>query len=172
MARKTPRKSVRQLSEREQRFVYQFLGPCAGNRGAAATAAGYSPKLSKSAAYRLLHRPVVQAALKVETDRRQSAGVAAAIERDVIVSEIARDVTQPGATRLAACDLLNRVEGRYVTRVDVTGEVDLRVTAESISHLSAADLDKVAAGLEAELAQLREEMRADQQKALPAHVPA
>ena len=133
---------------RQRKFVVYYEG----NATKAAIEAGYSPKTAKSQGQRLLTYVDIQEALEERYNKELDAKVMKLRERQVVLSEIARDNTvhklekwEPGCVvaeteegdmifvrvsasnkdRIKSVDVLNKMDGTYLKKaVEVLGHED------------------------------------------------
>lgn len=112
------------LNDRQKRFVETYLGAAQGNATVAAKLAGYSAKTAGQIGGRLLKNVQIRKALEKAQQAREAKAIAAADERDRILTEIARSNVEP-KDRIKAIDLLNKCEGRYSATLHVKGKLTL-----------------------------------------------
>jgi phage terminase small subunit len=123
---------VRSLSERERRFIDAYLGEAGGNATRAARVAGYARTTAEHQASRLLGKVGVQRAIAVHQARREQQAVAAAVERDALLTSILRDRSNTANDRIKAITEMNRCDGRHSVRVRHGGGMTLeQIVADS-----------------------------------------
>lgn len=115
----------RKLTGKRQRFVAQFV--LDGDGANAARRAGYSAKSAKVIACRLLKLPEIQSAIANQRDAivnqpivERHGTIADATERRERLSAIFRDETAHPIARLKAADILNKMDGEYIERHEIT----------------------------------------------------
>jgi phage terminase small subunit len=146
------------LSEREIRFVTEYVGPANGVGAAAAKAAGYkgNAKTLTTQAQRMLAKASIQRAIADFRDQVKRDGVATAVDVAVRLTAIGMgvatekriitgkegdfidiDVPMPGATQVAALKALNAQMGYDAAqRTEVSGVVGvISLTAEQEAAL-------------------------------------
>ena len=106
------------LNLKQKKFCLEFRknGGCVTE---AAIAAGYSEKSASSLGSQLLKNPKVQEyieQLRLDAQRKTIMGI---IERQETLTDIARNTNVDAADRNRAIDLLNKMDGVYIVRVDV-----------------------------------------------------
>jgi phage terminase small subunit len=144
---------VKPLSERERRFVEAYMGPCAGNATKAAESAGYSPKTARQIASRLLTKANIRAAVNEARADLTTEAIADAKERRELLTKHARNMQEP-VSSIKAVDVLNKMDGIYIEKHDVTGNltVEHRGAAErfagSLAGIAARTAKRLARGTE------------------------
>lgn len=109
-----------ELTEKERRFVFAFLGEAAGNACKAAELAGYKKGAGLAVtASRLLRKAHIQAHLANTRDRATVATVADLAERREMLSELMR-TDRSGLVRINAANVLNKMDGVYVQKHQVS----------------------------------------------------
>lgn len=112
------------LSERERRFVENYMSTANATR--AARAAGYSPKTARGQGSRLLTKVNIRRAIDERT--RRDPVVATRERRQRFWTSIMDDPTASMRDRLRASELLARASGDFLDRLDVTtGGQPLRI---------------------------------------------
>lgn len=123
-----------------QAFVEAYAGEAEGNGAKAAEIAGYAKGNSaKVTASRLLKRADVRAAIanrqqeianaaaiadavrREQDEEKRHASIADAAERREVLSTMLRDAAYNPAARVKAADVLNKMDGLYVTKLGVPG---------------------------------------------------
>lgn len=114
----------KQLSAKQKKFCLEFRK----NKGCiteAAIAAGYSEKSASSLGSQLLKNPKVLEyieQLRLDAQRKSIMGI---IERQETLTVIARNPEAAEADRNRAIDILNKMDGIYLVRVDVNVECNI-----------------------------------------------
>ncbi len=133
-------KEPKGLTEKRRRFVEAFVGKAAGNATKAARIAGYSgndPTL-RAVASELLTFPNVKAEIDRLTKKLSQKAIMDAVERQSLLTAMARgeemdiaiidgvatEVPAALSDRRAALDLLNKMQGSYLERVELSGTVE------------------------------------------------
>ena len=114
----------KQLSAKQKKFCLEFRK----NKGCiteAAIAAGYSEKSASSLGSQLLKNPKVLEyieQLRLDAQRKSIMGI---IERQETLTVIARNPEAAEADRNRAIDILNKMDGIYLVRVDVNVQCNI-----------------------------------------------
>lgn len=130
------------LTLKERRFLDAYLGSCNGNATAACRAAGYagSDKVLGVQGVRLLRKARIAEAVAKRNAKAEEKGIAAAEERDTILSGIAR-LTDAADRRhiISAIKELNKCSGRHTIKhvLDVTEKLADIIGAAAERHESA-----------------------------------
>ena len=108
----------KQLNAKQKKFCLEFRknGGCIRD---AAIAAGYSEKSASSLGSQLLKNPKVLnyiEQLRLDAQRKTIMGI---IERQETLTDIARNKANDASDRNKAIDLLNKMDGVYIIRLDV-----------------------------------------------------
>ena len=103
------------MTLKEQRFVDAYLGSAFGNGTKAVLQAGYTANRgsAKTLAARLLTKVHICSAVNARAHRATVDSIAAADERDRLLSAIARDEHVEPGVRIRAIVELNRCSGRH-----------------------------------------------------------
>ena len=112
------------LNAKQKKFCLEFRknGGCITE---AAITAGYSEKSASSLGSQLLKNPKVLAyieQLRLDAQRKSIMGIT---ERQETLTEIARNSKAAEADRNRAIDILNKMDGLYLVRVDVNVQCNI-----------------------------------------------
>lgn len=115
------------LNAKQKKFCLEFRknGGCIAE---AAKSAGYSEKSASSLGSQLLKNPKVLEyieQLRLDAQRKTIMGI---IERQEKLTKIARDEKEKTFDRLAAIDMLNKMDGVYIVKVDLNVNFSVRDT--------------------------------------------
>jgi phage terminase small subunit len=113
-----------ELNEQQEKFCLEFRRHN-GNKKEAAIAAGYSKKSASALASQLLKLPKVQKRIQELAKDAERKTIISIIERQQVLSEIARDPTKEDRDRIRAIDILNKMDGNYLIKLDVNVNVSL-----------------------------------------------
>lgn len=105
------------LTEKRQRFVEAYLGPAMGNATEAARIAKYAHPGQQG--HRLLKDVHVSSAIKKGLAKVRSGAIADREERLAFYSEVMRSEEHAAKDRLKAAELLGKVGGDFVVKVEV-----------------------------------------------------
>ena len=92
------------------------------NATQAAIRAGYSPASAKTVGPRLLENVGVSKYIKELSDKLKDERIMSAKDRQVALSDIARNDEQDTSDRIRAIDTLNKMTGEYTVKVDAKVE--------------------------------------------------
>jgi phage terminase small subunit len=132
------------LSEKERRFVEAYMGQANGNATQAAILAGYSAKAAHVTASRLLRKAKVKE--QIDSRVKSDALVADREERQRFLSTLMRNADAHPLARLKACDQLAKTQGDYISRVEVSGQLQVEQQHE-LTVRTRVILDRLAAKL-------------------------
>ena len=109
------------LNPRQKRFAEYYAQ--SGNITQSAAKAGYSENYANGRAYELLENVGVSDYIRELTEKAKDERIMSARDRQVMLSEIARDEENEPADRIRAVDTLNKMTGEYLSRVEVSGSL-------------------------------------------------
>ena len=129
------------MTDRQQKFA-EYYAAC-GNVTQAALKAGYSEKYAKSDACRILENPSVADYLRKLTGTARAERILSAVERQEMLSVLAKDPANEPKDRIRAIDVLNRMTGEYTVRLDATVQPSAKLASvmEQISGQGLSDSD-------------------------------
>ena len=116
------------LTERQKRFA-EYYAQC-GNIVQSAVNAGYSEKYANSDACKILENPRVAEYIKQLTEKAQDARIMTAKERQITLSDIAKETEYEPSDRIKAIDVLNKMTGEYLVKVEADVDTELRVVID------------------------------------------
>lgn len=125
------------MNERQKKFAEYYAQ--SGNASESAKKAGYSEKFAGQNADKLLKNTNIAEYIRELTDKAKDERILTAKDRQVMLSDIARDSEQKAGDRVKAIDTLNKMTGEYVTKIE--GSVDM---SSSFSGLTTEELRKLA----------------------------
>lgn len=126
------------MTERQKKFA-EYYAQC-GNAAQSAIQAGYSEKYAGQNADKLLKNTNIADYIRELTEDAQTARIMTAIERQAILSDMAKDAQNELSDRIRAIDTLNKMTGEYVTKVQ--GNINADVN-NPFSKLSTEELKKL-----------------------------
>lgn len=103
------------LNPRQKKFA-EYYAQC-GNTVQSAIKAGYSENYANTNACKLLENDRVAEYIKQLTVQQKRTRILTAIERQEIISDIAKDNENSPADRIKAIDTLNKMTGEYTTKI-------------------------------------------------------
>lgn len=126
------------VNARQKRFAEFYA--MSGNAAWSAVQAGYSQKFVNTNASKLLQNTTIAQYIRELTEKAQDERIMTAKERQVMLSDIARDgaLTQD---RLRAVDILNKMTGEYVTKIEGSISADVN---DPFKGLTTEELRKIA----------------------------
>lgn len=110
------------MNERQKKFA-QHYAQC-GNTVQSAIKAGYSESYANKRAHELLENVGVAQYIKTLTEKAQEERILSALERQELLSNLARSGEEKTADRIKAVDVLNRMTGEYLDKVEISGQVN------------------------------------------------
>lgn len=108
------------LNARQRKFAEYYAQ--SGNTVQSAIQAGYSENYANARAYELLENVGVAKYIKQLSDRLKDERIMSAKDRQVALSDIARNYGQDTSDRIRAIDTLNKMTGEYTVKVDAKVE--------------------------------------------------
>lgn len=110
------------MNERQKKFAQHYAQ--SGNTVQSAIKAGYSDSYANKLAHKLLDNIGVAQYIKSLTEKAQEERILSALERQELLSNLAKDGEEKTADRIKAVDVLNRMTGEYLDKVEISGEVN------------------------------------------------
>ena len=110
------------LNMRQRKFAEYYAQ--SGNTVQSAINAGYSENYANSRAYELLGNVGVSEYIKELADKAQQDRIISATERQVILSDIAKNKKEETSDRIRAIDTLNKMTGEYLNKIEVSGSLE------------------------------------------------
>lgn len=108
------------LNTRQKKFAEYYVQ--SGNTVQSAIMAGYSEHYANALAYKLLENIGVAEYIKELSDKLKDERIMSAKDRQVALSDIARNDEQDPSDRIRAIDTLNKMTGEYIVKVDAKVE--------------------------------------------------
>lgn len=109
------------LNIRQRKFAEYYAQ--SGNTVQSAIKAGYSEKYANALAYKLLENIGVSEYIKELTEKAKDERILTAKDRQVMLSDIARNKYSEVDERIKAIDVLNKMTGEYMNKVEVSGSL-------------------------------------------------
>ena len=110
------------MNARQKKFA-EYYAQC-GNTVQSAIKAGYSEAYANSTACKLLENARVAEYIKALSEKASKERILTAIERQAMLSDIAKKEYENQSDRIKAIDTLNKMTGEYIDRVELSGEVN------------------------------------------------
>lgn len=108
------------LNARQKKFAEYYAQ--SGNTVQSAIQAGYSENYANANACKLLENVRVAEYIKELSDKLKDERIMTAKDRQVLLSDIARDDENEPNDRIKAVDILNKMTGEYIVKVDAKVE--------------------------------------------------
>ena len=119
------------MTERQRKFAGYYY-QC-GNGADAARKAGYSESYAAHRTDELLRNVEIAAYIKQLSETAQTARIMTALDRQELLSDIARDEDNAAADRIRAVDTLNKMTGEYMQKKqNDSGEKELPKLLEAL----------------------------------------
>lgn len=114
------------LNVRQKKFAEYYAQ--SGNTVQSAIKAGYSENYANARAYELLENVGVSEYIKELTEKAQQKRIITAVERQALLSDIAKSEDEETSDRIRAIDTLNKMTGEYLNKVEVSGTLEREKT--------------------------------------------
>ena len=111
---------MKNLNTRQKKFAEYYAQ--SGNASESARRAGYSAKYINSNVQKLLQNTAISEYIKQLSDKLKDERIMSAKDRQVALSDIARNDGQDTSDRIRAIDTLNKMTGEYTVKVDAKVE--------------------------------------------------
>lgn len=108
------------LNARQKKFTEYYAQ--SGNAAESAVKAGYSAKYANTNASKLLQNTTIANYIKELSEKLKDERIMTAKDRQVLLSDIARDDENEPNDRIKAVDTLNKMTGEYTVKVDAKVE--------------------------------------------------
>ena len=112
------------LKDKQKKFAEYYAE--SGSIYHSAIKAGYSENYARTGAAKMLENVSIAEYISQLQQETRDARILSAVERQVILSDIARGYTEP-QDRIKAIDVLNKMTGEYINRLDVSAEVGVKI---------------------------------------------
>lgn len=112
------------LKDKQKKFAEYYAE--SGNAYESAIKAGYSENYAKAQSCKLLENVGIQEYIRQLQETSRSARILSATQRQEILSDIAMSKAEP-QDRIKAIDVLNKMTGEYINRLDVSAEVGVKI---------------------------------------------
>lgn len=109
-----------ELNVRQKKFAEYYAQ--SGNAAESAVKAGYSAKYANTNASKLLQNTTIANYNKELSEKLKDGRIMTAKDRQVLLSDIARDDENEPNDRIKAVDTLNKMTGEYTVKVDAKVE--------------------------------------------------
>ncbi len=109
------------LNARQKAFCEFYVA--SGNATESAIKAGYKEKYAGVNVDKLLKNTNIQACIKELQEKAKTSRIMTAIERREFLTELIKNRNEKVADRLKALDILNKMDGEYMEKIQMTGEI-------------------------------------------------
>lgn len=127
------------LNPRQKKFAEYYAQ--SGNTVQSAIKAGYSEKYANADACKILENPRVSKYIKELSEKAKDERILSARDRQVMLSDIARNTGNEPSDRIKAVDTLNKMTGEYTVKVDTTVKTSQKL-ADVLSQLGGEGLNE------------------------------
>lgn len=127
------------LNPRQKKFAEYYAQ--SGNTVQSAIQAGYSENYANGRAYELLGNVGVSEYIKELAEKAKDERILSAKDRQIMLSDIARDNRNEPSDRIRAVDTLNKMTGEYTVKVDTTVKTSQKL-ADVFSQLGGEGLNE------------------------------
>ena len=109
------------LNVRQKAFCEFYVA--SGNATESAIKAGYSNNYANAQTYKLLEKVGIKKYIKELQEKAKTSRIMTAIERREFLTELIKNGNEKAADRLKALDILNKMDGEYMEKIQMTGEI-------------------------------------------------
>lgn len=127
------------LNARQKKFAEYYVQ--SGNAEQSAINAGYSEKYARGNAHKLVAISCIAKYIRELSDKLKDERIMTAKDRQVLLSDIARDDENEPSDRIKAVDTLNKMTGEYTVKVDAKVEQSEKL-ADVFKQLGGEGLDE------------------------------
>ena len=128
------------LNARQKSFCEFYVA--SGNATESAIKAGYSKKTARSIGQRLLTNVDIKKHIKELQEKTKTSRIMTAIERREFLTEVIKNGNEKVQDRLKALDILNKMDGEYIEKMQLSGQVN----TNPLSGLTTEELRALAGG--------------------------
>ena len=127
------------LNPRQKKFAEYYVQ--SGNAAESARKAGYSETYAEHRTDEMLRNVEISAYIKELTEKTKDERILTAKDRQIMLSDIARNEVNLAADRIRAVDTLNKMTGEYTVKVDTTVRTS-RKLADVFSQIGGEGLNE------------------------------
>lgn len=113
---------MKNLNTRQKKFAEYYAQ--SGNASESARRAGYSAKYINSNVQKLLQNTAITEYIRQLSDKLKDKRIMSAKDRQVLLSDIAKDDRNEPNDRIRAVDTLNKMTGEYLNKVEISGVLE------------------------------------------------
>ena len=126
------------LNPRQKKFAEYYAQ--SGNAAESARKAGYSETYAEHRTDEMLRNVEISAYIKELSEKAKDERILSAKDRQVMLSDIARNTGNEPSDRIKAVDTLNKMTGEYTVKVDTTVRTSQKL-ADVLSQLGGEGLN-------------------------------
>ena len=109
------------LNARQKAFCEFYVA--SGNATESAIKAGYREQTARVTASKILTKANIQEYVKELQEKAKTSRIMTAIERREFLTKFIKNGNEKAADRLKALDILNKMDGEYMEKIQMTGEI-------------------------------------------------
>lgn len=128
------------LNARQKSFCEFYVA--SGNATESAIKAGYSEKYTNKNVSKIRQNTAVQEYIKELQEKTKTSRIMTAIERREFLTEVIKNGNEKIQDRLKALDILNKMDGEYIEKMQLSGQVN----TNPLSGLTTEELRALAGG--------------------------
>ena len=128
------------LNARQKSFCEFYVA--SGNATESAIKAGYKEKTSRVTASKMLTKANIKKYRKESQEKTKTSRIMTAIERREFLTEVIKNGNEKIQDRLKALDILNKMDGEYIEKMQLSGQVN----TNPLSGLTTEELRALAGG--------------------------
>ena len=116
------------LNERQKKFA-EYYAQC-GNAAESALKAGYSESYATHRTDEMLRNVEIAEYIKELTEKAQDARIMTAKERQITLSDMAKNAENAPTDRIKAIDVLNKMTGEYLVKVEAEVDTSINISID------------------------------------------
>ena len=128
------------LNTRQKAFCEYYVA--CGNATESAIKAGYSEKYTNKNVSKIRQNTAVQEYIKELQEKAKTNRIMTAVERREFLTEVIKNGNEKLQDRLKALDILNKMDGEYIEKMQLSGQVN----TNPLSGLTTEELRALAGG--------------------------
>lgn len=128
------------LNSRQKSFCEYYVA--SGNATESAIKAGYSEKYTNKNVSKIRQNTAVQEYIKELQEKAKTNRIMTAVERREFLTEVIKNGNEKLQDRLKALDILNKMDGEYIEKMQLSGQVN----TNPLSGLTTEELRALAGG--------------------------
>ena len=128
------------LNARQKSFCEFYVA--SGNATESAIKAGYSEKYTNKNVSKIRQNTAVQEYIKELQEKAKTNRIMTAVERREFLTEVIKNGNEKLQDRLKALDILNKMDGEYIEKMQLSGQVN----TNPLSGLTTEELRALAGG--------------------------